>query len=151
MPSPRLNAWLRILCAVAAGWATLLLLMFLASLLIRWTASLLGVAWIATAQLTLNCLELAAAGFIAGRCNRPSPVTAVVVFAATLTFADFGDSMALNVPWLFRLTRDVLTNPRFLDAWVSTAGTHLLLFGCLIAGAMLSRPPERPVSLAERA
>ena len=130
------------------------MLLYPGTLMIRWTAPLFGAAWIATVQLTLNCLELAAAGFVAGRLNRPAPVLAVLVFAATLAIPDFGDARLLdvpwNIPWLMRLTRDALSDRRFLDSWLTTAGMHLLLFGSLIAGGTLSRPVEPPVSLAVR-
>jgi hypothetical protein len=140
--------WLGFLCAIATAWGTLLVLLFLSGLLVR-TAHF-PASWAATAQLTLNCFELAAAGFVAGRVYRPSPLIAVSLFAATLLFVDFGDTMPLNVAWLLRLIRDASSDSRFLDSMLTTAGTHFLLFGSLIAGGMLSRPAERLLSLSVR-
>ncbi|HML16978.1 MAG TPA: hypothetical protein VK419_08120, partial [Bryobacteraceae bacterium] len=127
------------------------------TLAIRFAAAWFGPSSIATVQLTLNCFELAAAGFVAGRSYRARPMTAVSLLAASLACIDFQGitplgnfepAMPLNISWLIRLTRDLLTDARFLDSWLATAGTDLLLAGSLIAGGMLSRPPEKPVSIA---
>jgi hypothetical protein len=37
---------------------------------------------------------------------------------------------------------------RYLESLVTSVVTHALLFGSLIVGARLSRPPQPPVSLA---
>ena len=125
----------------------LLALLYLGGVAIRWSAPFLGASWIPTVALTLNCFELALAGYIAGRINRAAPLATAGIFAATLMFWDFGDAMPLHVAWLIRLTQDLFSDSRFLDSWISTAGAHLLLFGCLFAGAALSRASEKPVSL----
>jgi hypothetical protein len=136
--------------SILLGWATLLAIAYaVEGPLLRWTAPLIGATWIATAHLALDCLTLAAAGFVAGRFNRSRPVLCAGVFAVTLTFWDFADTLALRVPWLLRLAWNSVHDSRFFDALVTSAETHLLLFGCLIAGAMLSRPPEKPVSIVE--
>lgn len=128
----------------------MLAMLYLGSLAIRWTSPLFAPSSIATVQLTLNCFELAAAGFVAGRLHRPSPMIALALFALSIAFVDFGELMPLNVFWLIRLTRDLWSDSRFFDSWLTTVGTHLLLFGSLIAGGMLSRPRRAPVSIAFR-
>lgn len=143
-------AWPRFLYAVAAAWAALLPLLYLGGLAARWSGLLVGPSWTPTLALTLNCFELALAGYLAGRLHRAAPLATAAVFAATLAFCDFGDAMPMHVAWLFRLTRDLLSDSRFLDSWISTVGAHALLFGSLFAGAALSRAPEKPVSLAVR-
>jgi hypothetical protein len=70
-----------------------------------------------------------------------------IVFAFTLCFWDFGDALALNVPWLLRLTRNSFHDSRYFDSLAGSVETHVLLFGCLFAGAALSRPREKPVSI----
>ena len=141
------SAWLRYLYAVAAGWIALLGLLYVGGLTARWSAPLLGPSWEPTLALTLNCFEIALAGFLAGRLNRAAPLTTAAIFAATLMFWDFGDAMPMHVAWLIRLTRDMFSDSRFLDSWISTAGAHALLFASLFAGAALSRAPEKPISL----
>ena len=106
-----------------------------------------GDAWAATAHLAFDCLTLTAAGWVTGGCNRPHPMLTTALFALTLCFLDFGDAMALNVPWLLRLVWNSLHDSRYLDSLAASAGTHALLFGCLFAGAALSRPPEKPLSI----
>ncbi len=113
--------------------------------MLHWTAPWFGASWIATVHLAFDCLTLAAAGFVAGRFNR----SRALLFAATLCFWDFGDALALNVPWLLRLVWNSLHDSRYLDSLVSSVETHMLLFGCLFAGAMLSRPREKPVSIVD--
>lgn len=144
--------WLRLAIAVAAGWGSLLVLLYLGSEITRWTAVWLGAGsaagWIPTLGLTLNCFELAAAGFVAGRSSRARPVLAVLAFAATIAVIDFGEAMPMNVRWLIRLSGDAIQDSRFFDSWLTTLGAHALLFGSLVTGGMLSRPQEKPVSLA---
>src|SRR5258707_4821479 len=87
--------------SVLIGWTTLLLIAFLLEHpLLVWTASILGVKWLATAGLALDCIALAATGWVVGRLNRASPILGVLVFAATLTFRDFAPVLAINIPWL---------------------------------------------------
>jgi len=145
LTSPESNkVWAR---SIALGWATLLAIGYaVEGPLLRWTAPLFGPVWIATAHLAFDCLTLAAAGWVVGRSNRRYAIPSALVFAATLCFWDFG---ALNVPLLVRLIWDSFQDSRYLDALATSAETHALLFGCLTAGAMLSRPRARPVSIVE--
>jgi hypothetical protein len=94
-------------------------------------------------------MTLAAAGFVTGRFNRSHPLLAAGLFALTLCFWDFGGALALNVPWLLRLVWNSFHDSRFFDSLVASAETHVLLFGCLMAGAMLSRAKERAVSIVD--
>lgn len=134
--------------SIALGWVTLLVIAHgVEGPLLRWTAPLFGATWIATAHLAFDCLTLAAAGWVVGRLNRPYSVLAAALFAFTLCFRDFGEALALNVPWLVRLTRNSFQDSRYLDSLAGSAEAHALLFGCLIAGAALSRAREKAVSI----
>jgi len=79
--------------------------------------------------------------------HRSAPIPSVLIFAATLSFRDLDPLLAINVPWLVRLAADALRDSRYLGSLVDTASEHSLLFGSLFAGALLSRPSRRPVSL----
>jgi hypothetical protein len=143
----RFLVWAR---SILAGWATLLILGYAVERpLVHWVAPLFGASWIATVHLSLDGLTLTAAGWVAGRLNRAHAVLSGVVFAATLCFWDFGETLALDVPWLLRLIGNSFHDSRFLDSLIASAETHVLLFGCLIAGAALSRAREKMVSITE--
>jgi len=136
--------------SILLGWAALLAIAFvLENPLLHWTAPFFGASWIATAHLAFDCMTLAVAGFVTGRFNRPHPLLAAGLFALTLCFWDFGGALALNVPWLLRLVWNSFHDSRFFDSLVASAETHVLLFGCLMAGAMLSRAKERAVSIVD--
>jgi hypothetical protein len=134
--------------SILSGWTALLLIAYgVERPLLHWSAALIGVSWIATAHLAFDCLTLAVAAWVTGRTNRARAIWAALVFAVTLSFFDFGGALALNVPWLLRLIFNSFHDSRFLDSLATSVETHVLLFGCLFAGAMLSRPRERPVSI----
>jgi len=136
--------------SILLGWATLAAVTHLVERpLFGWTAPLMGGPWIPTAQLALQCVALAAAGWMVGRWNRFSPVLPAMVFAATLAVWNFGLAPAINVEWLFRLTADSFRDARYLESWVTAAATHALLFGSLFTGVRLSRPAPAPVSLMD--
>lgn len=138
-------AWGR---SILLAWAALIGIAYaVESPVLRWTAPLFGPVWIETAHLALDCLTLAAAGWVAGRSNRPHSIPAALLFAATLCFWDFG---TLNVPWLLRLAWNTIHDARFFDTLLTSLETHVLLFGCLFAGAMLSRPRAKPISIASK-
>jgi len=85
--------------AVLIGWVTLLLIAYLAEHpLLVLTAPILGVRWLATAGLALDCSAMATAGWVVGRLNRTRPILAVLIFAATLTFWDFSHQHPLGHP-----------------------------------------------------
>jgi hypothetical protein len=141
----RFLPWAR---AILAGWVTLLGIAYLVERpAVEWLAPLFGARWIATVQLALDCGALAAAGWVAGRLNRSRAIWTAAVFAVTLCFWDFEGILALNVPWLVRLVWNTLHDSRYLDALLTIVETHAILFGCLFAGAALSRPREKPVSI----
>ncbi len=127
--------------SVLIGWATLLFIAFLLEHPL--------LKWLATAGLALDCTALAATGWVVGRLNRTSPIFGVLVFAATLTFWDLTPLLAINIPWLFHLAADALRDSGYLSSLVGTTATQALLFGSLLAGGLLSRPPEKPVSIAD--
>lgn len=135
--------------AILIGWATLGLLVFLVDRpLLQWTAPLIDVPWIATARLGVDCAVLVGTGWVVGRFSRPSSMLGVLVFAATLTVWDLSPIIAINVPWLLRLAIHALSgDSAYLSSLVSTSTSHALLFGCLLAGGMLSRPSSKPVSI----
>jgi len=135
--------------SVLLGWVALLAIAYgMEGPVLRWTAPLFGASWIATAHLGFDCLTLSAAGWVAGRFNRPHAIVSALLFAFTLCFWNFGAALALNLPWLLRLAVNSFHDSRYLDSLAASAGTHVLLFGCLFAGAALSRPGEKPVSIA---
>ena len=141
----RLCFWVR---PILVGWAVLVPLAYLTErLLLPWTIRLLGGAWLPTAQVLLECFVLAVTGWVIARLHRSAPIPSVLIFAATLSFRDLDPLLAINVPWLIRLVADALRDSRYLGSLVETASEHLLLFGSLFAGALLSRPSRRPVSL----
>jgi hypothetical protein len=125
------------------GWVVVLLLNFvLQRTLLPWMAHLLGPSWLPTAGLALDCAVLTATGWAIGRVNRPDGMPTVLVFAATLCLWDFGPTLPFNVPWLVRLTRDAFRDSRYVESLIGAVGSHAFLFGSLIAGGILSRPPE---------
>lgn len=143
----RFFVWAR---AILAGWATLLgIAYFVERPLMHWSASFIGAGWIATVGLGFDCAVLAAAGWVVGRCKRARSMLTVLLFAVTLCFWDFGETLALNVPWLVRLIWNSLHDSRYLDSLAASVETHVVLFGCLFAGAALSRAREKPVSIIE--
>jgi hypothetical protein len=135
--------------AIPIGWAIMALLVYLVvHPLLGWTGPLLGAQWLATGRLGLDCAVLVGTGWVVGRFSRPNPMFAVLVFAATLTFWDLSFLVAINVPWLVRLAIHSLSGDgNYLSSLVSTVGTHVLLFGCLVGGGLLSRAREKPVSI----
>jgi hypothetical protein len=136
--------------SILFGWAALLAIAYVVERpLLHWTAPLLGASWIATAHLAFDCATLAAAGWVTGRLNRPYPIPSVLLFGVTLSFWDFDGLLALNVPWLVRLVRNSFQDSRYFDSLAASAETHALLFGCLVAGSVLSRPREKLVSIVE--
>jgi len=125
---------------ILIGWCTLLLIAYLLERTLRWTAPSFGDVWLATARLTLDCFALAATGWIVGRWSQPHSLFVSLVWAATLAFRDFNPLLPIDVPWLLHLAIDTWRDDRYLDSLVTTAAGQALLFGCLIAGAMLARP-----------
>jgi hypothetical protein len=145
MVLPRLRIVIR---SILSGWAALFLITYLLERpLLIVTAPLLGATWFPTARLGLDCTALAATGWTVGRLHRSAPVLGVLAFAATLTFRDFDPLLGLNVPWLIRLAADAVRDSLYLDSLAATAASHILMFGSLIAGGLLSRPAPAPVSI----
>jgi len=140
--------WLRWARAIVLGWVVLLAIAYaVEGPLLRRASPLFGAGWIATVHLAFDCVTLAAAGWVAGRLNRPYAIFSALLLALTLCFWDFGEALALNVPWLLRLAWNSLHDSRYFDSLATSAETHVLLFGCLFAGAALSRPKEKPASI----
>lgn len=138
--------WLRFARSILLGWLALLAIAYgVEGPLLR--LPLFGAEWIATAHLAFDCLTLAAAGWVCGRFNRPHSLLSAILFAGMLCFWDFGGTLALNVPWLLRLIGNSFQDSRYFDSLAAGIETHVLLFGCLMAGAALSRPREKTVSI----
>jgi hypothetical protein len=126
--------------AILAGWIALFVSVFLMEgLLLGWIGPVVGAHWVATAHLTLDCAALAGTGWAVGRFNRSDAIFAASIFAVSLCFRDFGDAVAIDVPWLLRLAMNAARDSRFVGSFLSAAATHVFLFGSLFAGAMLSR------------
>jgi hypothetical protein len=123
--------------SILIGWAMLLAISYLLLRpLLTWTPPLVGASWFPTVQLSLQCSALAGTGWVVGHLNRSGAVVGILVFAATLTPWDFGPA-GINVPSLVRLTADAFHDPRYFDSLIAKTGAHALLFGSLIAGALL--------------
>ena len=134
--------------SLAVGWTVLIALTYLAERpLFLLTAPLVGAHWVATASLTLNCLKLAATGWVIGRLHRKTALSGMLIFAATLSLFSFEVWLPLDVPGLIRLAMDALHDTRYWWPLATMAAQHALLFGSLIAGGLLSRPPQTPLSL----
>lgn len=134
--------------SIPIGWAALFLIAFLiAQPLLRLVGPRLGATWIATARLGLNCLALIATGWVIGRFARPRPIQGVLAFAATLVWWDLDSLVGINVPWLIRLTVDLLGDSRYWSSFVSTAASQALLLTSLVAGGLVSRPFAKPPSI----
>ena len=142
---------LRLLIAfrsIPIGWATLFLTeFFIAQPLLRLVTPLLGATWIATGRLGLNCLALISTGWVIGHFARPRPIQGVLVFAATLVWWDLDSLIGINIPWLARLTVDLVGDSRYWSSFVSTVASQALLFTSLVAGGLLSRPFAKPPSI----
>jgi hypothetical protein len=126
--------------SVLLGWGALAAGTYLvARPLLHWTAPLLGGSWMPTIQLTLQCIALGAAGWVAARWNQPDATASVFVFAVMLAGWNFGLVPGLDVAWLVRLTINTFGNSRYLESLITSLATHGLLFGSLFVGARLSR------------
>ena len=134
--------------SILVGWAALLIGVYLLERpLLGWTARALGSHWFPTVHISLDCLTLAAAGWVIGRFHRDSPILGALAFAATLSLWDQEALLALNVPWLLQLGADALRDSLYLSSFAATVMQHVLLFGSLLAGAFLSRPARPPASI----
>jgi len=144
-----LRRWLWLVAqSIAVGWAVLVVLTYLAERpLLFLAAPVVGAHWVATAGLTLDCLKLAATGWAIGRVHRTAPLPGVFAFAATLAFFNLEPWLPFDFPGVIRLAFDALEDARYLDSLATLISQHVLLLGSLIAGGLLSRPPQTPLSL----
>lgn len=134
--------------SILLGWATILALGYLVERpLLIWTAPLVGAHWVATVKLSLDCLALAATGWIIGRLHRDAPLLGTVAFAVTLALFNLDPLLDTNVVLLIRVLAAAFGDLRNLDSLGTALVQYCLLFGCLIAGGLLSRPSARPLSL----
>ena len=147
--APMLRRWLWLLArSMAAGWAALIALTYVAERpLLLLTPPIVGAHWVATATLALGCLKLAASGWAIGRLHRMAPLPGVLAFAATLGLFNFEAWQPINVPGLIRLAMDAVHDIRYWEPLTTMAAQHVLLFGSLVAGGLLSRLPQPPLSL----
>jgi len=141
--------WLWILAkSIIVGWAALIALTYLAERpLLLLTAPIVGPHWVATVRLALDCLKLAAAGWAIGRLHRAVPLPGVLAFAVTLGLFNFEPLQPLDVPGLIRLAMDALHDVRYWESLTTMAAQDAFLVGSLIAGGLLSRLPQTPMSL----
>jgi hypothetical protein len=143
----RRRLWM-VVRSIAVGWAALVALTYLAERpLLLLTAHVVGAHWVATAGLWLDCLKLAATGWAIGRLHRAAPLPGVLAFAATLSLFNLEAWVPLDVPWLIRLAMDAARDSRYWGPFATLVAQHVLLFGSLIVGGLLSRPPQTPSSL----
>jgi len=136
-----------VLGSVLTGWAVLFALSYVVERpILIWTAPLIGARWIATAKLSLDGFVLAGTGWVIGRLHRPAPLLGALAFAVTLGFHNFDPLLDLDVRWLIRLAGHVY-QPGYLSPFLTAAVRHLLLFGSLLIGTLLSRPSPVPLSI----
>jgi hypothetical protein len=134
----------RVLRSCVIGWVALLAVVFLIERpLIHLTALILDPSWLPTAQLALECLGLAAVGWLIGRWGDR---WGVLIFAGTLALPNLGHVTAIDFPWLVRLLVDCFQNTRYLGAFVRSLATQSFLFAALFIGSRLSRT-RQPVVL----
>jgi hypothetical protein len=121
-------------CVVGWGALSAIILLIDRPLLHR-TAPILGASWLPTAQLAVECLGLAAVGWLIGRWGNAG----VLIFAATLALFNFRLVPSIDVPWLFHLLLDSFQNARYLESFSTSLATHIFLFASLFIGSHLSR------------
>ena len=152
MPSVEnpLQSWQRVshmsrhLIAVRSAGLGLLIfaaLLWIEQLLLRWTGPILGLNWLPTAQVALECLAFAGTGWLIGRWGR----SGVLIFAGIIAVQPFARVPGIDVGWLFRLLMDSFQDSRYLASFFNSLGTHLFLIASLFVGAHWSRPRERTV------
>ncbi|HUI80939.1 MAG TPA: hypothetical protein VLY24_23605 [Bryobacteraceae bacterium] len=143
--------WL-VLCgrSILVGWVVLFGFLYLVERpVLIWMVPLVGRDWLSTESVLLDCLILAATGWVIARWHQPAWKLCLLVFALTLTLWDLGPELSINVPWLIRLGWDAIHDSRYLASFRATAFTHVLLFGSLTAGGLLSRPAAAPLSIRD--
>ena len=139
---------LTVICSIVTGWAVLFPVTYLLERpLITWAARLVGAYWLATAKVSLDCMALAATGWMIGRLNRSGPVLGALAFAAALGFFNLDPMLDISLRWLIRLGADAFRDSAYLEPFATTAVQHFLLFVSLMGGALLSRPAAAPLSV----
>ena len=143
----RRRLWL-VARSIVLGWAVLIALTYLAERpLLLLIVPIVGAHWAATASLAVDCLKLVATGLAIGLLHRAAPLPGVLVFAATLSVFNLEAWLPLDVPWLIQLAVDAVHDARYWGPVATIVVQHVLLFGSLIAGGLLSRLPQTPLSL----
>lgn len=138
--------------AILTGWAALFFLSYaverpVLALGYRW----IGGSWWASVSVALDLLVLAASGWMVARLHRPWQTAMLLVF--TLSLAPFdvgsytGQTMALNFPWLLKLTWNAVGDSRYLSGLLSSLVTNGLLVACLWTGGRAGGPPEARTTL----
>jgi hypothetical protein len=131
--------WRDLVAAVRScvvGWGALFAIIFLIERpLLHWTLPIIGASWLPTAQLALECLGLAAIGWLIGRWGNAG----VLIFAVTLALFNFRLVPSIDVLWLFHLLLDCFQNARYLGSFFTSLATHMFLFASLLIGSHLSR------------
>ncbi len=143
-----LNVCSRLFVAALGGWAVLAVteLVWLFGAL-RLFAMVIGPELLPSLKVVLDMAALTACGWTAGRVGRPRTMAAAVLTAAGLTAFDLTPYILLNVPWLLRLAANTISDSRYLSSLLATLMIHALMFGSLLGGAYLSRPPQPRVGL----
>ena len=137
--------------SILVGWATLIAVAFVAERLVRtWVSHFIGMPWVPTAQIALECVVLAIVGWVVGRLSKGASTYSVLAFTVTLAFWDLDPLLEFNFPWVIQLGADAFRDPLYIDSLIATATQHVLLLGCLVTGAVLSQPRRMPESLFGR-
>jgi hypothetical protein len=114
---------------------------------LRLFARIAGPELLPSLKVVFDMIAMASGGWVAGRLGAPRVFPAAASMAVGLTALDLTPFLPLNVPWVLQLTRNAVTDSRFLSSLGTTLIMHALLFGALFLGAHLSRPPEPPTTL----
>jgi hypothetical protein len=133
--------------AILTGWVVLFFLSYAVERpLLAVGYRFIGGSWSATISVILDCLSLAASGWVVGRLHRPRQTAMLVVFMLSMAPFDVGSytgqTMALNLPWLVKLAWNVAGDSRYLIGLLSSLVTNGLLLACLWTGGKAGGPHE---------
>jgi hypothetical protein len=138
--------------AIATGWVVLFFLSYAVERpLLALGYRFIGGSWWATISVALDCLALAVSGWAVARLHRPWQTAMLVVFTLSLAPFDLasytGQTMALNIPWLVKLARNLAEDSRYLTGFLGALATNGLLLACLWSGGKAGSPRDERGSL----
>lgn len=138
--------------AIFTGWAVL----FFLSYAVERPILALGYQWIggsvwALVSTLLDCVALGVSGWAVARLHRPWQTAMLIAFMVSMAPFDVGlytgQTMALNIPWLLRLTLNITESSRYAAGLLSSLLTNGFLLLCLWTGGRKGSPPEARTAL----